>query len=154
MKPFDAEAEEADDPVALFRVWMAAAVETELNDPDAVALATATGDGVPSVRMVLMKRLDERGFSFYTKAESQKGRELLENPNAAMCFHWKTQRRQVRVEGVVRELPGEDAVGGGVGGQRRRRDQAGRRGRHRERHRQCQRHRCVGGGRVPDDAAA
>jgi pyridoxamine 5'-phosphate oxidase len=107
MKPFDAE--EADDPIALFRVWMAAAVETEPNDPDAVALATATEDGAPSVRMVLMKRLDARGFSFYTNAESQKGRELLENPRAAMCFHWKTQRRQVRVEGVVRELPGEDA---------------------------------------------
>jgi pyridoxamine 5'-phosphate oxidase len=107
MRHFDAE--EAYDPIALFRVWMAAAVETEPNDPDAVALATATEDGASSVRMVLMKRLDARGFTFYTNAESQKGRELLENPRAAMCFHWKTQRRQVRVEGVVRELPAEDA---------------------------------------------
>jgi len=106
MNRFDAE--DVDDPIALFRVWMAAAVETEPNDPDAVALATATAEGVPSVRMVLMKRLDERGFSFYTNADSQKGRELLENPNAAMCFHWKTQRRQVRVEGAVRELAAED----------------------------------------------
>jgi pyridoxamine 5'-phosphate oxidase len=103
------DAEDADDPIAVFRKWMAAAVETEPSDPDATALATATADGVPSVRMVLMKRLDERGFSFYTNADSQKGRELLENPNAAMCFHWKTQRRQVRVEGMVRELPAEDA---------------------------------------------
>jgi len=107
MRHFDAE--EAEDTIALFRVWMGAAVETEPNDPDAVALATATAEGVPSVRMVLMKRVDERGFSFYTNAESQKGSELLENPRAAMCFHWKTQRRQVRVEGAVRELPSEDA---------------------------------------------
>ncbi len=103
------DAEEAVDPLALFRVWMAAAAETELNDPEAVALATATTEGVPSARMVLMKRLDERGFSFYTNAESRKGRELAENPQAAMCFHWKTQRRQVRVEGMVRELPADDA---------------------------------------------
>jgi pyridoxamine 5'-phosphate oxidase len=106
MDRFDAA--DADEPIAVFRRWMAAAVETEPNDPDAVALATATAAGVPSVRMVLMKRLDERGFSFYTNADSQKGRELLENPNAAMCFHWKTQRRQVRVEGAVRELAVED----------------------------------------------
>src|ERR1700678_680453 len=102
------DAEDGDDPIAAFRRWMAAAVETEPNDPDATALAAATAEGVPSVRMVLMKRLDERGFSFYTNADSQKGRELLENPNAAMCFHWKTQRRQVRVEGAVRELAAED----------------------------------------------
>jgi pyridoxamine 5'-phosphate oxidase len=107
MNRFDVE--DAEEPMAVFRRWMAAAVETEPNDPDAVALATATAEGAPSVRMVLMKRLDERGFSFYTNADSQKGRELLENPKAAMCFHWKTQRRQVRVEGTVRELPEEDA---------------------------------------------
>ena len=107
MKPFDAESSE--DPLALFRIWMAEAAATEPNDPDAVALATSTPDGRPSVRMVLMKRLDQRGFSFYTNAESQKGTELLANPNAAMCFHWKTQRRQVRVEGAVSELPPEDA---------------------------------------------
>jgi len=107
MKPFDAESSE--DPLALFRIWMAEAAATEPNDPDAVALATSTPDGHPSVRMVLMKRLDQRGFSFYTNAESQKGTELLANPNAAMCFHWKTQRRQVRVEGAVSELPPEDA---------------------------------------------
>jgi pyridoxamine 5'-phosphate oxidase len=107
MNVFDAEG--ADDPFELFRVWMAAAAATEPNDPEAVALATASADGAPSVRMVLMKRLDARGFSFYTNAESHKGRELLANPRAAMCFHWKTQRRQVRVEGDVLQLPAEDA---------------------------------------------
>ena len=108
-RPFDAEEAESDDPITLFHVWMAAAIEAEPNDPDAAALATATPSGAPSVRMVLMKRLDARGFSFYTNAGSQKGRELAANPRAAMCFHWKTQRRQIRVEGSVRELPGDDA---------------------------------------------
>jgi len=107
--PFDAEQPESEDPLALFHLWMTAAAETEPNDPDAVSLATATADGAPSVRMVLMKRLDARGFSFYTNAESQKGRELAANPRAAMCFHWKTQRRQVRIQGIVRQLPPEDA---------------------------------------------
>jgi pyridoxamine 5'-phosphate oxidase len=98
-----------DDPIATFRVWMKDAEANELNDPIAVALATASLDGMPSVRMVLMKRLDERGFAFYTNAESQKGVELAENPRAAMCFHWKSLRRQVRVSGTVTELPAEDA---------------------------------------------
>jgi pyridoxamine 5'-phosphate oxidase len=97
------------DPIALFRVWMADAEAGELNDPNAVALATASREGMPSVRMVLMKRVDERGFAFYTNAESQKGIELAENPRAAMCFHWKSLRRQVRVSGMVTELPAEDA---------------------------------------------
>lgn len=103
------DAEDADDPIELFRGWMKEAIATEPNDPDAVALATVSPDGMPSVRMVLMKCLDDRGFSFFTNAESQKGRELQHNPRAAMCFHWKTQRRQVRIEGVVRELPAEEA---------------------------------------------
>jgi pyridoxamine 5'-phosphate oxidase len=97
------------DPIALFRMWMKDAVSGEVNDPDAVALATATPGGAPSVRMVLMKRLDERGFSFYTNAESQKGSELAANAQAAMCFHWKSLRRQVRISGTVAELPREDA---------------------------------------------
>jgi pyridoxamine 5'-phosphate oxidase len=101
--------EAAVDPIALFRVWMAEAEAAELNDPDAAALATATPAGVPSVRMVLVKRLDERGFCFYTNAESRKGLELAENPRAALCFHWKSLRRQVRVEGLVFELPAADA---------------------------------------------
>ena len=81
----------------------------EPNDPNAVALATATPDGAPSVRMVLLKGLDERGFAFYTNAESRKGVELAANPRAAMCFYWKSLRRQVRVEGVVTELPAAEA---------------------------------------------
>jgi pyridoxamine 5'-phosphate oxidase len=100
---------DASDPIALFRIWMAEAEATELNDPNAAALATATAEGVPSVRMVLLKQLDERGFGFYTNSESQKGRELKENPRAAMCFHWKSQRRQVRVEGGVGQLPEVEA---------------------------------------------
>jgi len=97
------------DPVAEFRGWLAEAEATEINDPNAVALATATREGVPSVRMVLLKQVDARGFVFFTNSESQKGRELKENPVAAMCFHWKTQHRQVRVEGTVTELPGAEA---------------------------------------------
>ena len=97
------------DPIALFRAWMQEAEASEPNDPNAVALATATADGAPSVRMVLLKQLDERGFAFYTNAESRKGLELAENPRAAMCFHWKSLRRQVRVEGLVSELPGAEA---------------------------------------------
>jgi pyridoxamine 5'-phosphate oxidase len=103
------EMETAVDPIALFVVWMNAAEASELNDASAVALATATRDGMPSVRMVLMKRVDQRGFCFYTNAESQKGVELGENPRAAMCFHWKTLRRQVRVSGDVSELSDEEA---------------------------------------------
>lgn len=97
------------DPLALFRAWMKDAEATEPNDPNAVALATATAGGAPSVRMVLMKRLDERGFTFFTNAESRKGVELQQNPRAAMCFHWKSLRRQVRIEGVVIGLPEAEA---------------------------------------------
>jgi pyridoxamine 5'-phosphate oxidase len=97
------------DPIATFGVWMKDAEAAELNDPNAVALATASRDGMPSVRMVLMKRVNERGFAFYTNAESLKGVELAENPRAAMCFHWKSIRRQVRISGTVVELPAEDA---------------------------------------------
>jgi pyridoxamine 5'-phosphate oxidase len=107
MNEMDAEA--AVDPIALFRVWMKLAEESEPNDPGAVALATATRDGFPSVRMVLMKQVDQRGFSFYTNAESQKGLELAENPRAAMCFHWKSLRRQVRISGKVSELSAAEA---------------------------------------------
>ncbi len=103
------EAEAAADPIALFRAWMREAEAEEPNDPNAVALATSTADGAPSVRMVLLKRLDERGFAFFTNAESRKGMELAENPRAAMCFHWKSLRRQVRIEGVISELPDSEA---------------------------------------------
>src|SRR5258708_12149855 len=98
------------DPIALFREWMAEAEATELNDPNAVALATATRDSAPSVRMVLLKQLDERGFGFFTNAESQKGRELAENPQSALCFHWKSLRRQGRGGGMVSEVPDAEAA--------------------------------------------
>ena len=97
------------DPLVVFASWFEEAEASELNDPNAVALATATLRGAPSVRMVLMKRVDERGFCFYTNAESRKGVELMENPQAAICFHWKSLRRQVRVEGRVSGLSAGEA---------------------------------------------
>ena len=101
--------EEVLDPLPVFHGWMREAETTEPNDPNAAALATATKDGYPSVRMVLVKRVDDQGFCFYTNAESRKGRELTINARAALCFHWKSLRRQVRVEGPVVELSAEDA---------------------------------------------
>ncbi|HEY2040987.1 MAG TPA: pyridoxamine 5'-phosphate oxidase [Edaphobacter sp.] len=103
------ELEAATDPIAVFREWLRDAEASELNDANAAALATATSQGAPSVRMVLVKQVDERGFCFYTNAESKKGRELAANPRAALCFHWKSLGRQVRVEGPVVELPVADA---------------------------------------------
>jgi pyridoxamine 5'-phosphate oxidase len=105
----DRELLEAADPVALFHRWMEEAARSEPNDPNAAALATATPEGLPSVRMVLIKQVDERGFCFYTNAESRKGCELTANPHAALCLHWKSLRRQVRVEGTVIELSAADA---------------------------------------------
>jgi pyridoxamine 5'-phosphate oxidase len=87
------------DPFHLFAEWMEAAEASEPNDPNALALATSTPDGRPSVRMVLLKGFDEQGFVFYTNYESRKGGELHANPHAALLFHWKSLRRQVRVEG-------------------------------------------------------
>lgn len=89
----------AQDPHALFDEWLAEARLTEPNDPVAMALATADAEGRPSVRMVLMKGHDERGFVFYTNLDSRKGGELAANPSAALLFHWKSLRRQVRIEG-------------------------------------------------------
>lgn len=91
----------ADDPHALFDRWLAEARESEPNDPEAAALATADAQGRPSVRMVLLKGHDERGFAFYTNSRSRKGEELAANPRAALLFHWKSLRRQVRIEGAV-----------------------------------------------------
>jgi len=91
----------ADDPHALFDAWLAEARAAEPNDPEATALATAAADGRPSVRMVLLKGHDERGFAFYTNSRSRKGEELAANPRAALLFHWKSLRRQVRIEGAV-----------------------------------------------------
>lgn len=89
------------DPFELFRTWLVDAEKTEPNDPNAMSLATVGEDGMPSVRMVLLKGFDEAGFVFYTNLASQKGRELAAHPKAALCFHWKTLKRQVRVEGLV-----------------------------------------------------
>ena len=89
------------DPVALFRQWLKEAEASEPSDPTAAALATADASGAPSARMVLLKDADERGFVFYTNLESRKGGELKANPRAALCFHWKSLRRQVRIEGAV-----------------------------------------------------
>ncbi|MBA8901538.1 pyridoxamine 5'-phosphate oxidase [Phyllobacterium sp. P30BS-XVII] len=92
---------EKNEPFALFDEWLKDATKTEPNDPNAVALATVDSDGLPDVRMVLLKDFDEQGFVFYTNFESQKGQEILGSMKAAMCFHWKTLRRQVRIRGPV-----------------------------------------------------
>ncbi len=88
-------------PIDVFREWLNEAEASEPNDPTAMALATVDGAGNPSVRMILLKGLDERGFAFYTNFESRKGEELLAQPRASLCFHWKSLRKQVRVEGPV-----------------------------------------------------
>ena len=97
------------DPLELFRQWLAEAESQELNDPNAMALATATDHGLPAVRMVLLKGLDARGFVFYTNKQSRKGEELAANRNAALLFHWKSLRRQVRVEGPVEDVTDAEA---------------------------------------------
>lgn len=89
------------DPHALFATWLADAEASELNDPNAVALATVDADGQPSVRMVLLKGHDARGFVFYTNQQSRKASALAAHPRAALLFHWKTLRKQVRIEGAV-----------------------------------------------------
>ena len=100
--------EEATDPLPLFTKWMDDAKVSELNDPNAMSLATATADGTPSVRIVLLKRFNEQGFAFYTNGESRKGSELRANSRVALCLHWKSRQRQVRIEGTVTELPPGD----------------------------------------------
>ncbi|MDQ6436009.1 pyridoxamine 5'-phosphate oxidase [Mesorhizobium sp. LHD-90] len=92
---------ESTEPFRLFAEWLEDATKSEVNDPNGVALATVDADGMPDVRMVLLKGFDERGFVFYTNFESAKGREILGSMKAAMCFHWKSLRRQVRVRGPV-----------------------------------------------------
>ena len=100
---------ERQDPIALFREWFADAEKREPADPNAMTLASATRDGRPSARMVLLKGVDERGFVFYTNLESRKGRELAQNPHAALVFHWKSMERQVRIEGRVEAVADADA---------------------------------------------
>ena len=97
------------DPIALFSQWFGEAAASEPNDPNAMALATSTPGGAPSVRMVLLKGHGPDGFTFYTNAQSRKGGELRSNMQAALLFHWKSLRRQIRIEGVVQEVSPEAA---------------------------------------------
>ena len=97
-----------EDPIQLFKVWMDEAKKSEPNDPNAVALATSNKNNLPSVRMVLLKDFNENGFVFYTNLDSQKGNELKSNPKAAMCFHWKSLLRQIRISGTITQV--EDNV--------------------------------------------
>ena len=97
-----------DDPFELFEKWFAEAKNKEINDPNALALGTASKKGIPSVRMVLLKGFDKNGFVFYTNLNSQKGNEIKDNPNATMCFHWKSLLRQIRIVGSLSQV--EDKV--------------------------------------------
>ena len=101
--------EDEANPVDLFKKWFTAAEKSEINDPNAFSVATTSKDGIPSVRMVLLKGLSNKGFVFYTNFNSKKGNELKKNPYASMCFHWKSLRRQVRVTGKVVVVENEEA---------------------------------------------
>ena len=100
---------EVEEPWTLFKAWFEEAAKSEPNDPNAMALATADADGLPNVRMVLLKSADPTGFTFFTNTESNKGRELLANPKAALVMHWKSLRRQVRARGPVAAVGEEEA---------------------------------------------
>ena len=102
---------EREEPLGLFAEWMKDAEKSEPNDPNGAALATVDEAGLPNVRMVLLKGFDERGFVFYTNFESQKGQEILGTMKAALCFHWKSLRRQIRVRGIVEEVSKAEADG-------------------------------------------
>lgn len=97
------------DPLTIFDAWLHAAEKTEPNDPNAMYLATSTPQGRPSLRAILLKGHDRRGFVFYTNLESRKGRELAVNPYAALLFHWKSLRRQIRIEGHVSAVSAAEA---------------------------------------------
>ncbi len=99
----------ADEPFGLFAVWFAEAVKSEPNDPNAMALATVDADGLPDVRMVLLKGFDTAGFVFYSHIDSTKGRELAAAPKAGLLFHWKSLRRQVRIRGSVSRVTDAEA---------------------------------------------
>ncbi len=97
------------DPFELFAAWFAEASEHEINDPNAMTVATATPEGIPSARIVLLKDYDTRGFVFYTNKQSRKGGELSANRHAALLFHWKTLQRQIRIEGMVEDVTDAEA---------------------------------------------
>ncbi len=103
------EAAAGGDPVELFRLWFTQAVAAEVPEPNAMSLATATPDGRPSVRVVLLKGFDERGFTFFTNYDSRKGRELAVNPHGALCFWWYDLARQVRADGRVEKVPAAES---------------------------------------------
>ena len=98
-----------DDPLELFKIWMAKAEKKEIRDPTALSLATTNNAGQPNVRMVLLKGLSHKGFVFYTNLNSSKSNELKENPKAAMCFHWKSFNRQIRILGSVTQVDVREA---------------------------------------------
>lgn len=99
-----------DDPIQQFEQWFKQALSADLLDPNAMTLATATKDGRPSSRIVLLKGVDDQGFRFYSNYNSRKGRELDENPRAALCFYWPPLERQVRIEGPVQKLSREESA--------------------------------------------
>ena len=98
-----------DNPFELFQKWFEEAKKKEINDPNALALGTANKEGIPSVRIVLLKDHSKKGFVFYTNLNSQKGNEIKENPNATMCFHWKSLLRQIRIVGTLKQVDDETA---------------------------------------------
>ena len=101
--------EDEANPIVLFKKWFAVAEKNEINDPNALSLATSSLDGISSVRMILLKGLSDKGFVFYTNFDSKKGNDIKNNPNASMCFHWKSIRRQIRVSGKVSVVDKEEA---------------------------------------------
>ena len=101
--------EDEANPIVLFKKWFAVAEKSEVNDPNALSLATSSSDGISSVRMILLKGLSDKGFVFYTNFDSKKGNDIKNNPNASMCFHWKSIRRQIRVSGKVSVVDKEEA---------------------------------------------
>ena len=98
-----------DDPIELFKIWMSEAEKNEINDPNALSLATTNQKNEPSVRMVLLKGLNKKGFVFYTNLESPKSKDLKKNPKAEMCFHWKSLQRQIRIFGSIDQVSDEEA---------------------------------------------
>ena len=101
--------EDEANPIVLFKKWFAVARKSEVNDSNASSLATSSSDGIPSVRMVLLKSLSDEGFVFYTNFNSKKGNDLTSNPNASMCFYWKSIRRQIRVSGKISVVDKKEA---------------------------------------------
>ncbi len=98
-----------DNPIDLFTEWFEKAKKTEINDPNALSLATSDNKGIPSARMVLLKNFNEQEFTFYTNLNSKKSEDLKQNPNASMCFYWKSLKRQIRISGTVTKVSDEIA---------------------------------------------